>query len=184
TPTPGMMSRANPNIVEEDEFHFVERMPKDEYIRVDERHIRHPIVGPSVEFYKEDDKYYYVYTPKRNAETEALEKALRAAQTPTPTVPGVAPPTTPTPAGPPLSEFQDITPVREPGRLRLEPVTGTGLPSSGMWRASFVVRDINGDRIPDIIAPTSRLGDAKLHVWIGDGKGGFKPWPVQFVEND
>ena len=36
--------------------------PKTEYIRVDERHIRHPIVGPSVEFFKEDDKYYYVYT--------------------------------------------------------------------------------------------------------------------------
>ena len=184
TPTPGLLSRANPNVVEEDEFHFVERLPKDEYIRVDERHIRHPIVGPAVEFYKEDDKYYYVYTNKRNAETEALDKMLRSAQTPTPTVPGSTPAMTPTPSGPPLSEFEDLTPVREPGRLRLEPVASTGLPSSGMWRASFVVRDINGDRIPDIIAPPSRLGDSRLHIWIGDGKGGFTAWPLKFVEDD
>jgi hypothetical protein len=183
TPTPGLMSRSNPNIVEEDEFHFVERLPRDEYIRVDERHIRHPIVGPAVEFYKEDDKYYYVYTNKRNAETEALEKALRAAQTPTPASALAPPPITPTPAGPALSEFEDITPVREPGRLRLEPVASTGLPSSGLWRASFIVRDFNGDGILDIIAPPSRLGDAKLHIWIGDGKGGFSALPVQFVED-
>ena len=187
TPTPGLMTRANPNIVEEDEFHFVERLPKEQYIRVDERHIRHPLVGPAVEFYKEDDKYYYVYTNKRNAQTEELERMLRAQ---TPTEPPKAqsqaqpPAMTPTPAGPSLSDFEDLTPPRELAtRLRLEPEAQTGLPSSGLWRASFVVRDINGDKIPDIIAPPSRLGDAKLHVWVGDGKGGFKAWPVQFVED-
>ena len=188
TPTPGIMSRTNPNIVEEDEYHFVERLPKEEYIRVDERHIRHPLVGPAVEFYKEDDKYYYIYTNKRNAETEALERMLKQSQTPTPAspaAPGQAPPPpamTPTPSGPPLSDFEDLLPRREAGKLRLEPVAQSGLPASGLWRASFVIRDINGDKIPDIIAPPSRLGDAKLHVWIGDGKGHFTPWPVQFVE--
>lgn len=183
TPTPGLMSRTNPNIVEEDEFHWVERMPKDDYIRVDERHIRHPIVGPSVEFYKEDDKYYYVYTNKRNEETARLEAMLRAAQTPTPTSASAPPAMTPTPSGPPLSDFEDLLPVREAGRLRLEPVASTGLPTSGMWRASFVVRDVNGDGIPDILAPSSRLGDARLHIWIGDGKGHFSPWPLQFIED-
>jgi hypothetical protein len=89
----------------------------------------------------------------------------------------------PTPAGPALSEFEDILPVRESGKLRLEPVASTGLPSSGLWRASFIVRDFNGDGIPDIIAPPSRLGDAKLHIWIGDGKGGFSALPVQYVED-
>ena len=188
TPTPGLMTRVNPNIVEEDEYHFVERLPKEEYIRVDERHIRHPLVGPAVEFYKEDDQYYYVYTNKRNAQTEELERLLRA-QTPTATpaaqsqAQAQAPAMTPTPAGPALSEFEDITPPREPSRLRLVPVAQSGLPSSGLWRHSFVIRDINGDKIPDIIAPPSRLGDAKLHIWIGDGKGGFKAWPVQFVED-
>src|SRR5712691_12560909 len=65
SPTPYVLSRANPNIVEEDAVHIVERFPKEEYIRVDDRHIRHPMIAPPVEFYKEDDKYYYVYTYKR-----------------------------------------------------------------------------------------------------------------------
>ncbi len=179
TPTPMTLSRTNPNIVEEDELHFVERLPKADYIRVDERHIRHPLVGPAVEFYKEDDQYYYVYTNKRNAETAAIEEGLRKLATPSPTPVGAVP----TPSGPSLSDFEDITPARESGRLRLQAVAATGLPQSGLWRASFVVADINGDRIPDIIAPPSRLGDARLHVWIGNGKGGFSAWPLRFIEN-
>ncbi len=179
SPTPGLLSRTNPNIVEEDESHIVERLPKNEYIRVDERHIRHPLIARPVEFYKEDENYYYVFTAKRNAETEAIEKALRAqALSPTRSVPEA----TPTPAGPPPSDFEELSPPREAGRLRLEAVAITGLPSSGLWRASFVVADVNGDKIPDIVAPASRLGDARLHIWIGDGKGGFSPWPLQFLE--
>jgi FG-GAP-like repeat len=180
TPTPSLLSRANPNIVEEDEFHIVERLPKSDYIRVDDRHIRSPIIGPSAELYKEDENYYYIYTYKRNAETAALEQALRAlTPSPTPSVPEA----TPTPAGPPLSDFEDLAPAREAGRIRLELVKAAGLPSSGLWRASFVVADMNGDGIPDIVAPSSRLGDAKLHIWIGDGKGHFSAWPLQFIED-
>ena len=179
SPTPGLMSRTNPNIVEEDEIHFVERFPKDEYIRVDDRHFKHLLIASPAEFYKEDEKYYYVYTYKRNAETEAVDKALHQAPTPLPPRPG----TTPTPASPPLSDFEDISPARERGRIKLEEVSATGLPSSGLWRASFVVADMNGDRIPDIVAPPSRLGESKLHVWIGDGKGHFSPWPLKFVED-
>jgi len=179
-PTPRFpLSATNPNIVEEDELHFVERLPKDEYVRVDERHVRHPLIAQPVEFYKEDEKYYYIYTNKRNAEAAAIEEALRKAATPTPTPVGAVP----TPAGPPLSDFEDLLPPRESGRIHLEAVAATGLPASGLWRASFVVADMNGDRIPDIVAPPSRLGDAKLHIWIGDGKGGFSAWPLQFFDN-
>src|SRR6266545_7810677 len=41
TPTPLPLSRTNPNIIEEDATHIVERFPKDEYIRVDDRHFKH-----------------------------------------------------------------------------------------------------------------------------------------------
>jgi hypothetical protein len=179
SPTPFPLSRANPNIVEEDELHFVERFPKEQYIRVDDRHIRNPVIGPSVEFYKEDDKYYYVFTYK-TTEIDKLERQNR----PTPT-PRQRMRATPEPPGPPLSDFEDLTPARVSGRLRLEPVAATGLPDEGMWRASFVIADVNGDGIPDIVAPPARLegGGAKLHVWIGDGKGHFKPWPLTFIEN-
>jgi hypothetical protein len=178
-PTPLPLSRTNPNIIEEDETHIVERFPKDEYIRVDDRHFKHLLIPFPVEFYKEDEKYYYVYTYKRNAETEAIDKALHQAPTAAPPRPG----TTPTPAGPPLSDFEDLSPARERGRIRLEEVSATGLPSSGLWRASFVVADMNEDGIPDIVAPPSRLGESKLHVWIGDGKGHFSPWPLNFIED-
>jgi hypothetical protein len=183
TPTPLPLSRVNPNIVEEDELHIVERFPKDQYVRVDDRHIRHPLIGLPVEFFKEDEKYYYVYTYKNVPEIAAAEKARREAErakfTPTPTPPGFVP----TPAGPPLSDFEDLTPPRAASRIRLEPVASTGLPTEGLWRHSFVVVDINGDRIPDIVAPPPRIGSGKLSVWIGDGKGHFSDWPMQFTEN-
>jgi hypothetical protein len=178
TPTPPLLSRANPNILEEDDLHIVERFPKNEYIRIDDRHFRSPIINTSVMYFKEDDKYFYVYTYKRNAEMEAIDRALKQTPTPAPPPPG----TTPTPAGPSLSDFEDLTPPREPGRIKLQAVEATGLPANGLWRASFVVADMNGDGIPDIVSPPSRLGDAAVHVWIGDGKGGFSPWPLQFIE--
>src|SRR5262249_7061872 len=159
SPTPFPLSATNPNIVEEDAVHIVERFPKDEYIRVDAHHIRNPLISAPVEFFKEDDQYYYVYTYKRSAELDALNPK------PTPTAtPTLAPGVTPTPAGPTLAEFEDLAPPRVTGRLRLEPVAESGLPINGLWRASFVVADINGDGIPDIIAPPPRLGPGSLWV--------------------
>jgi hypothetical protein len=83
----------------------------------------------------------------------------------------------------PLADLEDLNPPVGPARIRLVEVQGTGLPDKGMWRASFVLEDINGDRVPDIIAPPMRMGDGKLKVWVGDGKGKFKPWPLSFTEN-
>ena len=180
TPTPMALSRTNPNILEEDDVHVVERFPKSEYIRIDDRHFKHPLIAKPVEYFKEDENYFYVFYYKRNAEAEAIERAQRGMRTPTPT-PVMH--ETPTPAGPALSEFEDLSPAREPGRIRLEEVSGSGLPSSGLWRASFVMADVNGDGIPDIVSPPARLSDAKLHVWIGDGKGKFSPWPLKFLED-
>lgn len=180
TPTAMPLSRTNPNILEEDDVHVVERFPKSEYIRIDDRHFKHPLIAKVAEYFKEDDKYFYVYHYKRNAESEAIAKALQESRTPTPTPPLRE---TPTPAGPPLSDFEDLSPAREPGRIRLQEVAASGLPSSGLWRASFVVADLNGDGIPDIVSPPPRLGGARLHVWIGDGKGHFSAWPLQFIED-
>jgi hypothetical protein len=179
TPTPAPLSRTNPNIVEEDELHFVERFPKEEYFKVDATHIRNPVIGPSVEFYKEDEKYYYVYTLKRGGAADELSRLEHPSPTPRPPRPG----TTPTPAGPKLSEFEDIAPARVSGRLHLQAVNPSGLPQNGLWRASFQIADMNGDGIPDIVAPTSRLGDSKLHIWIGDGKGHFQEWPIEYIED-
>ena len=177
-PTPPPLSRANPNITEEDDLHIVERFPKNEYIRIDDRYFRSPIISSPVQYFKEDDKYFYVYTYKRSAERDAIDRALKQTPTPAPPPPG----TTPT-QGPSPSDFEDLTPPREPGRMKLQAVEATGLPANGLWRASFVVADMNGDGIPDIVSPPPRLGDASVHVWIGDRKGGFSPWPLHFIED-
>lgn len=181
TPTPSVLSRVNPNIIEETETYIVERLPKKEYIRVDDRRIRHPIVGPPVEFFKEDAEYYYVQSPKAIPQDEL---ALRRVEEQKATAAG-APSPDAAPKGPSVapSEFADITPPRVARRLRLEEVKSSGLPPAGMWRASFAVADVNGDRIPDIVAPPARLGGAStLHIFIGDGKGKFSRWPVIFTE--
>ena len=52
----------------------------------------------------------------------------------------------------------------------------------GMWRASFAIADVNGDGIPDIVAPPPRMGNGQLRIWLGDGKGHFSEWSVSFVE--
>ena len=71
---------------------------------------------------------------------------------------------------------------REAARFRLEPVPATGLPETGMWRASFRVADVNGDRIPDIVSPPARLGDGELLIWTGDGTGRFTRWKISLFE--
>jgi hypothetical protein len=180
TPTPGAVGRVNPHVVEETETYTIQRYPKAEYIRVDDRHIRHPILTGSVEFFREDDDYYYVSVPKYLPE----EQALRAQIEPTPTTRSMrAPEEGPDVPGPPLSDFTDLFPPRVVGRIRLEKVAASGLPEEGLWRSSFEVADVNEDGILDIVSPPSRIGgNPVLHIWIGNGKGGFTRWPLTFTE--
>lgn len=181
TPTPGILSRVNPNVIEETETYVIERLPKKDYIRVDDRHIRHPLIPHPAEFFKEDADYYYVHTPKALPGETVWNPALQArSQRPTPN-PSVSP--TPAPAEVLPSEFADLFPPRVAGRIRLEEVADSGLPKKGLWRSSFVLADMNGDRVPDIVAPPARLsGDAKPQVFLGDGKGKFTRWPLSFRE--
>lgn len=178
TPTPGILSRIDPDVVEETESYVVRRLPKSAYIRVDDRHIRLPIVARPMEFFKEDDQYYYVREPKNVAEEIALKKKLREQE-------GTQPQSAEAKKQDslvPLSDFEDLSPARVAGRLKLEEIKSSGLPPRGMWRASFAVADVNGDRIPDIVAPPPRMGDGRLRIFLGDGKGSFSDWPLSFTE--
>jgi hypothetical protein len=177
------VSRTNPNVVEETETYYIERLPKSTYIKVDDRHVRNPVVTTPVEFFKEDDQYYYISVPKLVPE-EIEAKRQQAEQA----APKGSSGSTPIPrraAGPavPLSDFEDLSPERVASTIRLEEVRSTSLPSRGMWRASFAIADVNGDGIPDIVAPPPRMSEGKLRVWLGDGKGAFKEWPLSFSEN-
>jgi hypothetical protein len=177
------LSRTNPNVIEETATYIIERYPKKEYIRVDDRHFRHPLIGPAAEYFKEDDEYFYVKTEKVVPEEEELKRQVEGRL---PREPRAGEPETPAkeaaPAPPP-SDFEDLVPARTPARFRLEEVDKSGLPDEGFWRASFAVADMNGDGIPDIVAPPPRLaGDTALRIWLGDGKGHFTPWKLTFIE--
>lgn len=176
TPTPGILSRIDPDVIEETDTFVIRRLPKSRYIRVDEHHVRLPVVKEPIEFFKEDADYYYTSTPKRLPDEIALKKQAREQS------PAKSSTAKREESLAPVSDFDDLTPARVTGRLRLEEIKNTGLPPSGMWRASFTVADMNGDGIPDIVAPPARMGDGRLRIWIGDGKGGFSDWPLTFTE--
>ena len=183
TPTPGIRSRLDPTVIEETETYVIRKLPKADYVRVDDHHVKLPILGPkgAVEFFKEDDNYYYVSEPKAlPEEIEAKRKALAQKQ---PVSPGAPAPGAPTSSGVSLEDFENIQPPLAMNGIRLEGVGKTGLPDGGMWRASFAVADMNGDGIPDIVAPPNRMGDGKLRIWLGNGKGAFTDWPVSFTED-
>src|SRR5437899_1875352 len=42
------------------------------------------------------------------------------------------------------------------------------------WRFEPLLVDLNGDGNLDLVA-TARLASPSLHIWLGDGKGGFNP---------
>jgi len=183
TPTPSVR-RINPNVVEETDTYFIERYPKKGYIRVDDRHFRHPLVGQPAEFFKEDDEYFYVKTEKVIPEEERLKRELKERLQGKQAPPDPDRPRPQSKPTPPVADFESLTPARVAARFRLEEVANTGLPDQGLWRASFAIADMNGDGIPDIVAPPSRLaGDSKLHVWLGDGHGHFAPWKLTFIED-
>ncbi len=175
TPTPGVLSRIDPNVIEETDTYVIRRLPKSQYIKVDATHIRLPIVAKPIEFFKEDENYYYTSSPKYPADETALKAQQKQAAK---EASGEAGPVEPVV---PLSEFEDLNPTVGPARIRLLEVKGTGLPEKGMWRASFVVDDVYGVGAPDIIAPPARIGDGDLKVWIGDRKGRFSPWKLSFT---
>ncbi len=179
SPTPSALARINPNVIEETETYYVERLPKSEYIKVDASHVRNPMIATPIEFFREDAGYYYVRMPKllpEEIEAQQQERAKASER------PAAAPQNLPHGTPLPDTEFEPVTPPRIASPVRLEPVTRTSLPEAGMWRASFAVADVNGDGIPDIVAPPARLGDFRLHIWIGDGKGRFTEWPLRFTE--
>jgi hypothetical protein len=73
------------------------------------------------------------------------------------------------------SEFSELTPPSNDTVVRFEE-SSTGLPSSGSWRNSLAVADMNNDGHADLIAPPERGSDVDPAIFLGDGTGKWKFW--------
>jgi hypothetical protein len=73
------------------------------------------------------------------------------------------------------SEFSDLAPKASPKTIRFEE-SSNGLPTSGSWRNSLAIADMNGDGCPDIVAPAERKGQEMPAIFLGDCKGNWKYW--------
>jgi hypothetical protein len=73
------------------------------------------------------------------------------------------------------SEFTELTPKLNSKTIRFEE-SSEGLPTSGSWRNSPAVADMNGDGCPDIIAPAERKGNEVPAIFLGDCKGHWRYW--------
>ncbi|MBI2571328.1 MAG: VCBS repeat-containing protein [Candidatus Schekmanbacteria bacterium] len=127
------------------------------YYRVDESHIRSRI-NVTYELIEETADTYVVRVYEHLRQTSAVVPDPTA----TPLVPAVIP--APPPALPPASDgliFDDF---------------GAGLPAGGQWRNGFAVADVNGDGWPDIVHGPPRKSLGVPFVFLGDGKGNWKPW--------
>jgi hypothetical protein len=73
------------------------------------------------------------------------------------------------------SEFTDLTVRPSTKTIRFQE-SSEGLPTSGSWRNSPAIADMNGDGCPDIIAPSERKGNEVPAIFLGDCKGHWRYW--------
>jgi len=55
-----------------------------------------------------------------------------------------------------------------------------GLPTEGSWRNSLDVADMNGDGHLDLVVPPQRGPNSAPSIFLGNGKGDWKAWPIDF----
>lgn len=73
-------------------------------------------------------------------------------------------------------DFFELTPPPANVTLRFRDASH-GLPTTGSWRNSLDVADMNGDGHADLIAPSQRGGGATVPtIFLGDGNGNWKEW--------
>lgn len=178
------VSKTDPGVVEETDTYYVTRYKKSDVVKVDDEHIRLLNAKGMLRFFREDADYYYVRTEKLTQEEIAArakkqeqerERREELRQGETNPAPGQESKSAP---GMTEADFADLQPPRAAAGARFVRA-GEGLPKSGEWRQNFAIADMNGDGIPDIVAPSPRHGDGRIRIFLGDGKGGFTQRPVE-----
>lgn len=78
-------------------------------------------------------------------------------------------------------EFTAITPPSSGLTVKFEEVSAN-LPNGGSWRNSMSVADMNGDGNVDLVFPPERGPAGSPSIFLGDGKGNWKFWDIQFPD--
>ncbi|MFL6235068.1 MAG: FG-GAP repeat domain-containing protein [Thermoanaerobaculia bacterium] len=113
--------------------------------------------GIDIDVVKEDDQFFYY---KVYRATGSGPSGVPAALTPEE-----------------LQKIADSYKVETPESQRLKLVPfGNGLPTTGQWRDSFEIADMNGDGHPDIVHSPARKTLTPPVIFLGDGKGGWRRW--------
>jgi len=134
--------------------------------------VRHMYVNFWYEIYQKNEKYLWVWI------ADPIEEKADDPQLAT----DVPPPATGRWQADHIAYFKRV----RPQFVALVPPTGSktisfqpsseGLPQSGSWRNSLAVADMNGDGLPDLIAPPERKGNGLPQIFLGDGKGHWRLW--------
>ncbi|HEY2385743.1 MAG TPA: VCBS repeat-containing protein [Candidatus Binatia bacterium] len=151
---PPTVSRAAAPAV--DAPYTIERVPKSQAVRIDDRTVRGPW-GVPLEVVAEDHDAYQV---KRYA---ARAKPAQPAATKSSASEKKHEPSEPKPR------------TRVERRLHFRSFAA-GLPTSGQWRDGFGVADLNGDGHPDIVHGPARKTLGAPVVLLGDGRGTWHRW--------
>jgi hypothetical protein len=78
-------------------------------------------------------------------------------------------------------EFSQITPPPAGVTVKFEE-SSTNLPGNGSWRNSMSVADMNGDGNVDLVFPPERGPAGAPQIYLGDGKGNWTFWDIQFPD--
>jgi FG-GAP-like repeat len=129
----------------------------------------HPNLNFFDEIYQENDKYVWVWfpmpPPRRTAEER--REQLKSKEYSDKTVNYMRKI---------RGEYEPLDPPRAETKVRFE-AASKGLPTSGSWRNSLDVADMNGDGHVDLMVPSERgAGSGTPAIFLGDGKGNWTYW--------
>ena len=78
------------------------------------------------------------------------------------------------------NEYEPLDPPHSSTHLRFEE-SSNGLPTSGSWRNSLAVADMNADGFADLVVPSQRgSASGTPSIFLGDGKGSWTRWNVKW----
>ena len=130
------------------------------------------IVNFAYEIYQQNDKYVWCWIADPDPQAAAEAAASAAAQSSRYSASDVKFFSDLRP------QFSPLEPKKSDRIIRFEE-SSDGLPQAGSFRNSMAIADMNGDGFLDLVIPPERGGGEGFPtIYLGDGKGHWKGWPV------